>query len=221
MPRTASTSLSAAHEERLPFGEDASQTSRPWFVYLFSLADCSAFKVGFSCNPLHRIYSFSHRYFERFDLSQSRLLQLVTTDDARAVEAALKTELAQFRAACPSWVPPEAGGHTEWFSAVYFGDAELRLQSFAQLHAPLINASDFIRSELARVSSSFERWACGQAQYVCDAWSFAHRGYATADVSRSLQDWLDAYRFFSLPLFADDPPVLEFVSNSARWPIER
>lgn len=47
-----------------------------WFVYLLALADYSAFKVGFSCNPLQRIFSFSRRYFECFDLRQSRLLRL-------------------------------------------------------------------------------------------------------------------------------------------------
>ncbi|MGH8178542.1 MAG: GIY-YIG nuclease family protein [Steroidobacter sp.] len=223
MPRIAQSRFPAAHEELLAYGDaEASQASQPWFVYLFALSDCSAFKVGFSCNPLHRIYSFSRRYFEQFDLSQSRLLRVGACDDARAIEAALKTELAQFRAACPAWVPFEAGGHTEWFSAVYFGDAEARLQSFAQVYdaAQLISASEFILGELARLTSSFERWAWGQAQQVCDAWSFANRGYTASDASRSLRDWLDAYRFFDIPLFADDPSVLEFVSKSARLRVD-
>ena len=38
-----------------------------WYVYLFALTDCSAFKVGFSCNPFQRIHTFSRRYYERFD----------------------------------------------------------------------------------------------------------------------------------------------------------
>ena len=40
--------------------------SHRWCVYLLALTDCSAFKIGFSCNLLQRLYSFSHRYFERF-----------------------------------------------------------------------------------------------------------------------------------------------------------
>ena len=47
-----------------------------WFVYLFALTDCSAFKVGFSCNPFQRIHTFSRRYYERFDVRQSLLLRL-------------------------------------------------------------------------------------------------------------------------------------------------
>ena len=47
-----------------------------WFVYLFALTDCSAFKVGFSCNPFQRIHAFCRRYYERFDVRQSLLLRL-------------------------------------------------------------------------------------------------------------------------------------------------
>src|SRR5688500_235229 len=95
--------MNTAPCELIPLFETEPSVSPPAFVYLFALADCSAFKVGFSNNPLQRIYTFSRRYFERFDLHQSQVLQLVTGDDARAAEAALKTELAEFRAESPSW----------------------------------------------------------------------------------------------------------------------
>ena len=72
-----------------------------WFVYLIALTDCTAFKVGFSSNPLQRIHSFNRRYFERFDLRESRLLPLPDCDGARAVEAVIKTELADCRMDMP------------------------------------------------------------------------------------------------------------------------
>jgi hypothetical protein len=189
-----------------------------WFVYLFALSDCSAFKVGFSCNPLQRIYSFSHRYFERFDLGQSLILQRNDCTDARAAEAALKAELGEFRMDSPPWVPCEAGGRTEWFSAVYFGNAEERLRAFLPGHdaAQLASMSDFIRRELVRLSSSFELWVWRQAQYVCDGWASASRARAQIDAAGSLRDWLDAYRYFDVPLFVDDPAVLQFVRDCAR-----
>src|SRR5688572_29166122 len=90
---------------------------QPWFVYLFALSDYSAFKVGFSCSPLQRICTFTRRYFERFDLSQSIVLQVPRNDVARSLEAAVKAELASHRTQAPEWVAREAGGHTEWFSA--------------------------------------------------------------------------------------------------------
>ncbi len=186
-----------------------------WFVYLFALSDCSAFKVGFSCNPLQRIYSFSHRYFERFDLDQSLLLRVEACIEARAIEALIKSELAEFRMDSPPWVPCEAGGRTEWFSAVYFANAEERLRSFSHDRAHLGSASDFIRSELVRLSSSFEPWAWRQAQRVCDAWSSATGVRAPIDAADPLRDWLDAYRHFGVLLFADDPAVFQFVRNCA------
>jgi hypothetical protein len=189
-----------------------------WFVYLFALADCSAFKVGFSCNPLQRIHTFSRRYYEHFDLAQSLLLRLATEADARAIEATLKGELAEFRADAPSWVPLEAGGHTEWFAAVHFTRAEERLRSFlAAFEASgVTNAAGHIRGELERMSGSFEPWAWSQAQQVCDASASAYTLRSALVLADSLRDWLDAYRFFDLPLFTDDPAVLSFVTTTSR-----
>jgi hypothetical protein len=189
-----------------------------WFVYLFALTDCSAFKVGFSCNPLQRIHTFSRRYYERFDVGQSLLLRLDAEADARAIEAALKSELAAFRAEPPVWVPVDAGGHTEWFSAVQFGSAEQKLRSFVLEHegACVIDASAYVRGELERMSGSFEPWAWSQAQQACDAAASAYTLASALAIADSLRDWLDAYRCFDVPLFTDDPAVLEFVESIAR-----
>lgn len=189
-----------------------------WFVYLFALTDCSAFKVGFSCNPFQRIHTFSRRYYERFEVAQSLLLRLQTEADARAIEATLKSELAAFRADSPAWVPLEAGGHTEWFSAVQFGSAEQRLRSFIIEHegAHVIDASAYLRGELQRMSGSFEPWAWSQAQQARDASASAYTLGSALAIADSLRDWLDAYRFFDVPLFSDDPAVFGFVTSTAR-----
>src|SRR6185295_14528731 len=81
-------------------------------------------------------------------------LRLDTEADARAVEATLKAELAEFRAEAPVWVPPEAGGHTEWFAAVHFGRAEDRLRSFVTGSAAVSDAAAYFRCELERRSRS-------------------------------------------------------------------
>ena len=189
-----------------------------WFVYLFALTDCSMFKVGFSCNPFQRIHTFSRRYYERFDVEQSLLLRLDTEADARAIEATLKSELAEFRAESPDWVPLDAGGHTEWFSAVQFASAEQRLRSFLVEHAGahVIDAGTYLRGELQRQSGSFEPWAWSQAQQACDASASAYTMGSALAIADSLRDWLDAYRFFDVALFTDDPAVLEFVWSIAR-----
>ena len=189
-----------------------------WFVYLFALTDCSAFKVGFSCNPFQRIHTFCRRYYERFDLGQSLLLRLDAEADARAIEATLKSELAVNRIDSPAWVPLEAGGHTEWFSAVQLGIAEQRLRSFLVEHegAQVIDAATYIRGELERMTGSFEPWAWNQAQQACDASTSAYTLGSARALADSLRDWLDAYRCFDVPLFTDDPAVLQFVWSIAR-----
>jgi hypothetical protein len=196
-------------------GREQAGSDESWFAYLFALTDCSAFKVGFSCNPLQRIWSFSRRYFERFDLSQSVLLRVDECGTARALEASLKAELASNRIAAPTWVPVQAGGHTEWFSAVYFGDAEARLRATSAWSVNSIGAFDFFRAELSQVSANFEPWALMQAQRASDAWSHAQRGYPVRDERTSLRDWLDAYRYFDVPLFVDEPEILAYVNASA------
>jgi hypothetical protein len=192
----------------MPNADAISRDDDPWFVYVFALSDCTAFKVGFSCNPLQRIHTFSHRYFERFDVHRSMLLRVADSGAARAGEAQLKTELAEFRMEAPHWVPVEAGGHTEWFSAVYFDVAEQRLQSLLATHdgAALTNTADYIHDELSRLASSFEPWAWSQAWHI--------HGTRTREAGHSLRCWLDAYRFFGIPLFVDDPEVRKFVESA-------
>jgi hypothetical protein len=189
----------------------APEQGASWFVYLLSLADCSAFKVGFSCNPLQRIYTFTHRYFERFDLHQSQLLQVRSHDDARAIEAALKSAFAEWRAECPAWVSQDAGGHTEWFSAVCFPDAHARLRAFRDDHAGawMIAAHEFIHDELSRLTGTFESWAYSQAHLVSSA-----PAPAASEITRVLRDWMDAYRVLEIALFVDDPAVRIFVERS-------
>jgi hypothetical protein len=167
---------------------------------------------------LQRICTFSRRYFEHFDLGQSVLLELPHCEAARAIEAELKITFAPHRAEAPAWVPVLAGGHTEWFGAVYFGEAEARLRSVVAGHEPALVTSAFeaFRADLERARASFEAWAYAQAQRVCESWSSAQRGYAVKDPSGALRDWLDAYRHFDLPLFAEEPQVHAFVRQSAR-----
>ena len=73
-----------------------------WFVYLFALTDCSAFKVGFSCNPFQRIHAFCRRYYERFDRRGSRCCCASAAKPTRArSRRLLKSELAAFRTDSP------------------------------------------------------------------------------------------------------------------------
>ena len=195
--------------------ESASPTAH-WYVYLLVLADCSTFKVGFSCNPFHRAFAFSRRYFERFDLRQSVFARLDTCDDARSLEAAIKSDLAAHRSECPTWVPAEAGGQTEWFDAIHWAQAENRLRALEGEGWRLVAASEFVRLELEQQAASFEVWAVHQAQFIARALSSSVDAHLAFGVARALRDWLDAFRSCGIELFADDPEVLDFVRDAAR-----
>jgi hypothetical protein len=185
--------------------------SRCWFVYVFALTDCSGFKVGFSCNPLQRIYCFHRRYYERFDLHESALLQVSNEADARRTEAALKARLAAARIECPPWVPLHAGGHTEWFGAVQLSDAHRDLRSASNAHedARVLDAFEVMRAELSSMVDKFEPWAWNQGHLIHDVRTY--RDDLSVDAARCLRDWLDAYRYFGIELFVEDTAAREFV----------
>ncbi len=187
-----------------------------WFVYLLTSSDCSAFKVGFTCNPLQRLYSFSHRYFEHFDLAASRLLQVETNLNARALEGEIKHALAAHRIECPSWVLPQAGGDTEWFSPIYFSDAFAHLRSHvgAQDEAGTLNVEDFVREALERARPYFESWALAQAHSILRPRS-RHEQLLVATEVRTLRDWLDAYCALNVEVFADNPDARVLLSGIA------
>jgi hypothetical protein len=80
----------------------------------------------------------------------------------------------------------------------------------------VIDAGTYLRGELQRQSGSFEPWAWNQAQQACDASASVYTLSSARVIADSLRDWLDAYRFFDVALFTDDPAVLEFVWSIAR-----
>jgi hypothetical protein len=189
-----------------------------WCVYLLPLFDGTAFKIGFSCRPLQRIYSFCHRYYERFDLTRSLLLRLNASSYAREIEATLKREFSEARVEAPSWILDAAGGHTEWFSSACYASAQERLRLFSDHYenSHCIEAREYIRSELEKAVFSFEHWAIQQAQIVQDDFAAVNLGYKPTANWESLRDWFDAFRFFDVQLFKDDPTAHKFVAMSAR-----
>ena len=190
----------------------ASNGTDSWYVYMLSSQDCTTFKVGFSCNPLQRIYTFNRRFYEWFDLGQSLVLRVDTERQARAVESELKNLLAASRIDCPDWVSSDAGGDTEWFSAVEFVEGETFLRALAVDDAKrIVVADEYIRDRLRRMSGAFEFWASDYALRLQNDTESVSLGYARTVAVEPLRDWLDAYRYFTIPLFTDDAATLSFV----------
>jgi hypothetical protein len=123
--------------------------------------------VRFSCNPLQRVYAFHRRYFEAFDLDQSTLLRVQSSDEAREIETALKRMLAPHRVAVPNWIALEASGITEWFNAVYFNDSVSMLQQHAApVAAKFIDLRSHLEMQLRTYREQFELWVVEQMQQI-------------------------------------------------------
>lgn len=189
-----------------------------WFVYLLALTDCTAFKVGFTCNPLQRLYAFNHRYFEVIDLDESVLLPVLTIDAARELEADLKNALSPHRASAPSWVSLDAGGHTEWFSAVYFRDAIQLLREFANVQ-PTQLVFD-LRSQLKHVllthREPFERWLVDQVRQIETLAQSAKTVALARERQYRLRDWWDVYRRLGIEIFTERPDVRDALIQYVR-----
>lgn len=85
------------------------------FVYVLPCRSEDILKVGFSRDPLARMRTLHPRFFEFFDLDRGLLVATASVTDARALEAGLFADAAEYRAPAPLLVSRAAGGHTEWF----------------------------------------------------------------------------------------------------------
>jgi hypothetical protein len=101
---------------------------------------------------------------------------------------------------------------------VHFETAEGALRTYLESYggARLANPFDVLREHLRRYTASFEHWATGQARMLNDPRSFEMGPIAAQEIARSLRDWLDAYRYFDVPVFVDDRTALESICQIAR-----
>lgn len=85
------------------------------YLYVLPLPGEDIAKLGISRDPLRRIQSFASRYYERFDLPASALVEFDSRREAQRRETQLHRALREWNAVQPVTVPLRAGGHTEWY----------------------------------------------------------------------------------------------------------
>jgi hypothetical protein len=163
---------------------------------------------------LQRVYAFHRRYFEAFDLDRSTLLRVQSSDEARDFETALKRTLAPNRVEVPNWIALEAGGITEWFSAVYFNDAVSMLeQQAAPVAANFIDLRSQLEVQLRTCREQFELWVVEQMQQIERLAQSPKMRVMARDQQLRLRDWIDAYRWLRVDLFVGKPQVGEVLQR--------
>jgi hypothetical protein len=176
------------------------------FLYVFPCAYEDLLKLGFSRDPLQRLQSLHRRWFEFFDPNRMALVETDRVRDARALELALKYELAEFNAPVPLTVARDAGGHGEWYrgAGAHLGAAVQRLAALGYgVHAP---ARDWLRRELERRCELLYSWS--EALLGVDELDLRAGPARAQQVAR---DVLDAYTAFNIVL----EPWLP--ANVLRW----
>ena len=88
-------------------------------------------KIGMSTDPVGRMNRLHRCYFEFFDLDRAVLLEMESVRDARAIEAALKSEFSDATISAPLAVADDAGGKHEWFLGIS-NSATVALQRHAE-----------------------------------------------------------------------------------------
>ena len=58
-------------------------------------------------------------------------------------------------------------------------------------------------------------WVCEAPQVGKELAPVRRAGSNAPEPVRSLRDWLDAYRYFDLPVFVEDPAAFQFVRAAA------
>ena len=165
------------------------------FLYVAPCAYEDQLKLGFSRDPLQRFQSLHRRWFEFFDVDRIALVETETVRDARSLETRFKREFAEFNAAVPLTIAPEAGGHGEWYRGALapLGTALQSLEGAGYaLHAP---AGDWLRDRLMQQRELLYSWT--EAMLTVD--ELEQRAGATPG-QWAVRDALDAFRAFAIPL---------------------
>lgn len=189
---------------RDPAGPTASRGRS--YLYVLPCAFEDLLKLGFSRDPLDRAQSLHRRWFEFFDPDRALLVETETVRDARALELALRRELAEHNAPAPLTVRTEAAGHTEWYRGAYahLGTAVRALAELGHVvHAP---ARPWLRAALTRRGDLLYAWTLA----MLDVDELDSAALATPR-ARAVRDALDAFRAMELdvePLLA--PAVLDW-----------
>jgi len=167
------------------------------FVYVLPCAYEDILKLGMSRDPLARMQTLHHRYFEFFDLERALLIETETVRDARRLELALGGRIEAHNAPAPLVVREQAGGHTEWYRGAFerLQDAATDLARTGYVvHTP---AHAWLRSRLIASSDHLYPWSNETLLAI-------ESNAIPAEVDRHLQgllrDALDAYSAFEIDL---------------------
>jgi hypothetical protein len=176
--------------EDAPFPRFASRGRA--FVYVLPCRDEDILKVGFSRDPLQRLYALHRRFFRFFDLDRALLIETDRVRDARRIERRFITTFAEHRAGAPLVVRDAAAGFTEWYRGAH-ADVDALARTIAAdegfaLHAPL---RSWLRDALAERATMLHSWS----ERLIDAIEYARANAIDAReriaCERALGDTLD------------------------------
>lgn len=165
------------------------------FLYVVPSAYEDLLKIGHSRDPLARLQSLHHRWFEVFDLEHALLVETDSVRDARGLELAFHRQFRQHNAPAPLTVQPEAGGHSEWYRGasepLCIAVRALASQGFV-LHDP---AWHWLRHAMLARSDGLFSWT--QAMLSVDE---LEQASVATPRQRVVRDALDAHLAFGIAL---------------------
>lgn len=168
-------------------------------AYVFPCAWEDHCKIGFSRDPLDRISSLHHRWYDVFDIDRIALVEVDSIREARDIELRLRRPLAEHKAPPPSTMRIEAAGVTEWVRGAT-ASLESALQTLeVEGHCVHRGRAWFIHDLEAR-SDIAVSWALAQFSAHEGTWIGEH------GAPSHVRDRLDAYAAFGIDLADRFPP---------------
>ncbi|MEP6940391.1 MAG: GIY-YIG nuclease family protein [Rudaea sp.] len=167
------------------------------FVYILPCNGEDILKLGFSRDPLIRLQTLHHRYFDFFDIDRAFMIETDRVRDARSLERELGSQIAQHRAPAPLMIRPHAGGHTEWYRGalqIVLDRAESLKVHRGHMLWPL---RPWLRARLQQQSDNFVEWSTS----VCAELDIARAqglGAIAHRLELLLRDTLDAFAAFDI-----------------------
>ncbi|MGB0134528.1 hypothetical protein [Dokdonella sp.] len=137
------------------------------FVYLLPCREEDTQKIGFARDPWIRMRAFHPQFFALFDLQRGALIETDHVNEARAIEARLKSDFAAERCVAPLATRARAGGKHEWFRGID-SQAMVEMQAMSEtlgylFHTPL---APWFREAWMKQVAVIRDWSNQQFEWV-------------------------------------------------------
>lgn len=177
-------------------GGASSEKAGRAYVYVLPCRYEKILTLGFSCDPLERMFACHSRYFEFFNLNRAFAIEIDGVNEARRMKRFLAAPLQEQRAPTPL-IREEAASYTEWYRGAYELLAQQGKRAQHEGYRLLMPLKRWVREQLELRSHLLFYWSRHMLEEIeRDA---STNSMLSAALQRRLADALDALSALKIP----------------------